>query len=65
MKVEYDYKKNEFNVALQEGEVVQAFKSTEDLQLLLHNIVKLTYGEEMADKCFPLGGDDNAHYKAL
>ena len=54
MKVEYDYKKCEFNVRLEEGEVIQAFTSFKDLQLMMHNIVKNTYGEEMADKCFPI-----------
>lgn len=54
MKVEYDYKKNEFNITLQESELIEGFKTRQDLQSLLHNIVKSTYGEEMANKCFPL-----------
>lgn len=57
MKVEYDYKKNEFNITLQESELIEGFKTRKDLQSLLHNIVKNTYGEEMANKCFPLGGN--------
>ena len=52
MKVEWDIINNEFNVSLSEEELRYAFKKEENLINLMYDIVKNTYGKELADEMY-------------
>lgn len=54
MKSVFDERRNEFNVTITQDELKQAFKSEQELHKFMHNVVANTYGEWMAEACFPL-----------
>ena len=53
MKSTFDNRRNEYNVTITKSELEQ------ELQTFMHNIVANTYGEWMAEACFPLYRKDN------
>ena len=59
MKSIFDNRRNEYNVTITKGELEQAFKSEQALNVFMHEIVADTYGEWTAEACFPLYGKDN------
>lgn len=59
MKSAFDNHRNEYNVTITKSELEQAFKSEHELQTFMHNIVANTYGEWMAEACFPLYRKEN------
>lgn len=59
MKSIFDDRRNEYNVTITKGELEQAFKSEQELNKFMHEIVANTYGEWLAEACFPLYGKDN------
>lgn len=63
MKVKKDIIKNEFDVSLSEEELKYAFQSEEHLTNLLYDIVKNTYGKELADEMFKGDSNDMFHMK--
>ena len=60
MKSTFDNRRNEYNVTITKGELEQAFKSEQELNKFMHEIVANTYGEWVAEACFPLYRKDNA-----
>ena len=58
MKSVFDNSRNEYNVTITKGELEQAFKSEQELHKFMHEIVANTYGEWIAEACFPLYGKD-------
>ena len=59
MKSAFDNRRNEYNVIITKGELEQAFKSEQELHKFMHEIVANTYGEWIAEACFPLHRKDN------
>ena len=59
MKSVFDNRRNEYNVIITKSELEQAFKSEQELQKFMHEIVANTYGEWTAEACFPLHRKDN------
>jgi hypothetical protein len=59
MKSVFDNRRNEYNVTITKGELEQAFKSEQELHKFMHEIVASTYGEWIAEACFPLYRKDN------
>ena len=59
MKSTFDNRRNEYNVNITKGELEQAFKSEQELHKFMHEIVANTYGEWIAEACFPLYRKDN------
>lgn len=53
MKVNFDEKKELFNVFVSKDEVRKAFESKENYLAFLKQIVNKTYGEEMTKILFP------------
>lgn len=60
----FDNRRNEYNVTITKSELEQAFKSEQELHKFMHEIVANTYGEWMAEACFPLCRKDNTNDKA-
>lgn len=60
----FDSRRNEYNVTITKSELEQAFKSEQELHKFMHEIVANTYGEWMAEACFPLYRKDNTNDKA-
>lgn len=56
MTITFDRRNYQYGVTLTEEELKLAFTSENEFQLLLHNICKSTYGEELANKLFPVTG---------
>lgn len=54
MKVELD--KDVYTVKLNKDELINAFGSYDDFQMFLHTICSKCYGEDLANKVFPIGG---------
>ena len=54
MRSTFDDKRNEYTVTISKAELANAFKSENDLQTFLHEIVANTYGEWMAEATFPI-----------
>ena len=51
----FDERRKAFTVTIGKKELEDAFKSSDNLQFLLHDICLTTYGKQMADKLFPIG----------
>lgn len=62
MKAIHDYKNNGFTVEISNKDLKEAFKTRKSYYSFLRKIITITYGKEMADKCFPIEeceqGDD-------
>lgn len=54
MTITYNSIKQEYEVSLTSSDLEIAFKSEQDFRLLLHTVVEQSYGQELADKLFPI-----------
>lgn len=65
MKSIFDDRRNEYNVTITKAELEKAFKSEQDLHRFMHEIVANTYGEWMAEACFPLYRSEPTEYGTI
>ena len=54
MRSNFDERRECYEVTITKSELEQAFKSEQELHKFMHEIVANTYGEWMAEACFPL-----------
>lgn len=62
MKSSYNVENESFTVVISKSELSNAFKSYEELEKFMHEMVAITYGEWTAEATFPLNRDE-IHYK--
>ena len=59
MKIKYKPRLNEYEVTVNKDDLLTAYISKKGLNQLMHNIVKATHGEKMANELFPIKKGDN------
>lgn len=64
MRANFDEPRECYEVTITKSELEQAFKSEQELHKFMHEIVANTYGEWMAEACFPLYRKDNTNDEA-
>ena len=64
MRANFDERRNCYEVTITNSELEQAFKSEQELHKFMHDIVANTYGEWMAEACFPLYRKDSTNDEA-
>ena len=64
MRSNFDERRDCYEVTITKSELEQAFTSEQELHKFMYEIVANTYGEWMAEACFPLYRKDNANDEA-